>query len=1078
MAKLNSGTRIYGTANVDTSIGIGSSAVINATGFYTTGIVNAASYTIGSSFVVNTSQLTISSNVKFSANGSLGTANQVLTSNSTGGVYWASGPTGYTGSSGTGYAGSLGYSGSVGSIGYTGSGSAGGGGGFSNGQSISVSNLAITGSLTANGSTGTSGQILASNGANAYWASVPNFNYNFAYSAQFNGSSTYLSLASNTAFNFGTSDATVEFWFNSPGTSSNYPGIISGVDYNLAGSSGIRFDNLAAKGKIFMYINGTGGGDPIITSTSTIAYNTWAHIAIVRQGTSLKLYLNGALDTSVTIGGSVNWNLANGGTRIGRGYDVDTTNAYYPGYISNLRVVKGVAVYTGAFTVPSSPLQTSQAAGTNIAAVSSSQVSLLTCNALTLTDSSPNAFIITNNGGVVASTTTVPTFTAYNNATARTQTQTVLTSGSGTYYPPFGVAWLKVRMVGGGGGGGGSGTGSPTAGSVGANTTFGTSLLTAGGGGAGVPNNGLPGIGGTASIGSGANGIALSGGGGTNAAYSYYPGGGNGGTSPFGGAGSGGQPNGDAGVVKNGSAGATNSGSGGGGGNWNVASNAGAGSGGGSGGYVEAYISSPAASYAYTVGAGGGGGTGTSNGGAGGGGGSGIIIIEENYPVTGQIPTNAAGTTQQFTANGTGSSFTLSSSINTSDAIVSHNGLTLPPTVDYTISGTTLNLNFTPANTDLIEVRTLSSSMSTVSNTITFSDATKFNTAQSLGPRNRIINGDMRIDQRYAGASSVSNGTGGNSYYVDRWHIFGAVASKMTAQQSNTAPTGTGFVNSSVVTSSAATTPGVGDAYGIRQIIEGYNMADFLWGSSSAKTITISFWVRSSISGTYAFALFNNGNDRSYVTTYTINSINTWEYKTITISGDLTGTWLTNNGIGIQCWWDLGSGSNFNTTANAWTTGLKVRTSDSSSWIGTSGATFYHTGVQVELGSVATPFERRSITEQIALCERYFQKSYNLSTAVGTATRTGYVNWNWQNQSNYGTVTIPLKVRMRTDPTCYNYNPDLTNTIGYRYWNGSSEVAATGSASGIGGGESIIAFNMDATSRSNVLFHYTASAEL
>jgi hypothetical protein len=479
-------------------------------------------------------------------------------------------------------------------------------------------------SQVAPATTGTAGQVLVSAGSSAssYWASAIPVS---AYSAQFNGSSSYLSLASSTTFNFGTGDATVEFWFNSPGTSSNYPGIISAVDYNLAGAGGIRFDNLAAKGKIFMYING--GGDPVIASTSTIAYNTWAHIAIVRQSTSLKLYLNGALDTSVTISGSLNWNLANGGTRIGRGFDVDSTNGYYPGYLSNLRVVKGVAVYTGNFTVPTSPLGTAQGSGTNIAAVTASQTSLLTCNGPGFTDSSPNAFTITNNGTVIASQfAPFSSFSAI--ARSATQTQTILTSGSGTYYTPSGVAWLRIRMVGGGGGGNcGTGGGAGTAGT---NTTFGSSFLVAGGGN--IPVIGYGGVGGTASIGAGATGITLAGGQGSATAYALYPPGGIGGSSVFGGGGSGGYP--DGGTPWPGKAGVTNTGGGGGGGNVQSGSNISGGAGGGAGGYVEAYISSPAASYAYTVGAGGAGGAGSGTVANGGGGGSGIIIVEENYAVS------------------------------------------------------------------------------------------------------------------------------------------------------------------------------------------------------------------------------------------------------------------------------------------------------------------------------------------------------------------------------------------------------------------------------------------------------------
>jgi hypothetical protein len=248
----------------------------------------------------------------------------------------------------------------------------------------------------------------------------------------------------------------------------------------------------------------------------------------------------------------------------------------------------------------------------------------------------------------------------------------------------------------------------------------------------------------------------------------------------------------------------------------------------------------------------------------------------------------------------------------------------------------------------------------------------------SMGFRNRILNGDCRIDQRNAGAS-VSNSAGVNTYFIDRWHLFGSVGSRFTGQQSTVAPPG--FVNSALMTSSAATTPGAGDFYGFRQYIEGLNMYDFGWGTANAQTVTLSFWVRSSITGTYSFAFFNADNTRSYVATYSISSANTWEQKTLTIAGDTTGTWLTTNGIGTSCWWDLGSGSNANTTAGAWTGALRTRTSGSVNWIGTNGATFYATGLQVEAGSTASPFERVDYGQQLIQCQRYFEKSFNADQA-------------------------------------------------------------------------------------------------
>jgi hypothetical protein len=215
----------------------------------------------------------------------------------------------------------------------------------------------------------------------------------------FDGSTGYLSMASNAALNFGTGDATVEFWFNGNTASLLYPGIFSSIDYNSAGSASIRYNNTGYANKVFMYINT--GGDPVISSTSTIAFGVWAHIAIVRQGTSLKLYLNGALDTTVTISSGLGFNLSNGGTRIGRGFDVDSTNGYFTGYLSNLRAVKGTAVYTSNFTPSTIPL------------TAISGTSLLTCQSNRFIDNSTNAFTLTVNGSP-----SVQRFSPFANATA------------------------------------------------------------------------------------------------------------------------------------------------------------------------------------------------------------------------------------------------------------------------------------------------------------------------------------------------------------------------------------------------------------------------------------------------------------------------------------------------------------------------------------------------------------------------------------------------------------------------------------------------------------------------------------
>lgn len=241
----------------------------------------------------------------------------------------------------------------------------------------------------------------------------------------------------------------------------------------------------------------------------------------------------------------------------------------------------------------------------------------------------------------------------------------------------------------------------------------------------------------------------------------------------------------------------------------------------------------------------------------------------------------------------------------------------------------------------------------------------------SMGFRNRIINGDMRIDQRNAGASVTINAA--NIYCVDRIPLNASGGGVFSAQQSSTAPAG--FTNSIALT---VTTPdssiGAVDNYWLGQKIEGYNVSDLGWGTASALPVTLTFWVRSSVTGTYSGTLNNNAYDRSYIFTYTINSANTWEQKTVVVPGDTTGTWLKTNGIGMYVIWSLGCGSTYSSsTAGAWLASGVQNFTGAVNWIATSGATFYITGVQLEAGSVASPFERRDYGRELMMCKRYYE---------------------------------------------------------------------------------------------------------
>jgi hypothetical protein len=281
------------------------------------------------------------------------------------------------------------------------------------------------------------------------------------------------------------------------------------------------------------------------------------------------------------------------------------------------------------------------------------------------------------------------------------------------------------------------------------------------------------------------------------------------------------------------------------------------------------------------------------------------------------------------------------------------------------------------------------------------------------GFKNRIINGAMVIDQRNAGASVTIN-TGSGAYTLDRWGGFGVTSDGVyTVQQSSTAPTG--FKNSLLATvTTADSSIAATEQYVIQQVIEGFNIADLGFGTASASTVTLSFWVRSSLTGTFGGSLRNSAVDRSYPFTYTISSANTFEQKTVTIAGDTSGTWLSTNGEGIRVTFSLGSGSSRIGTAGAWNSNNNTGATGQTNVIATNGATFYITGVQLEKGSTATSFDYRPYGLEYLLCQRYFQYLMlfggNSSGALGVIRASSSAGASESNMNFQGPI-------MRTNPT-------------------------------------------------------------
>ena len=255
---------------------------------------------------------------------------------------------------------------------------------------------------------------------------------------------------------------------------------------------------------------------------------------------------------------------------------------------------------------------------------------------------------------------------------------------------------------------------------------------------------------------------------------------------------------------------------------------------------------------------------------------------------------------------------------------------------------------------------------------ITTSDG--ISSAGLYGMKNRLINGSMSISQGAAGATITPAVTSAyaTNYPVDRFQVIVGAASKLTTAQSSVAATGFNF--STLITSSSAYTVGAGEVFVIRQNIEGFNTADLGWGAAGAAPVTLSFWVRSSLTGTFGGSLQNSASNRSYPFTYSIAAANTWELKSVTIAGDTTGTWIgATNGIGLRVNFGLGVGSTYSGTAGAWAGSDYDSATGATSVVGTSGATFYLTGVQLEKGSTATSFDYLDYGRSLMQCQRYFE---------------------------------------------------------------------------------------------------------
>ena len=330
---------------------------------------------------------------------------------------------------------------------------------------------------------------------------------------------------------------------------------------------------------------------------------------------------------------------------------------------------------------------------------------------------------------------------------------------------------------------------------------------------------------------------------------------------------------------------------------------------------------------------------------------------------------------------------------------------------------------------------------------------------QQGGRRNLIINGAMQVAQRGTSATGV---TSGGYKTCDRWGLNKAGSAVFTIEQSTDAPAD--FDKSFKTTVTTGATLGSTEYGFYRYFFEGQDVAHLNWGTSNAKTVTLSFWVKSSITGNHPL-LIGRQTQMVYPVTYTVNAANTWEYKTVTFAGPTSGTFGTGTSAGWEIMFDVGTGTTYSATAGSWTTGNYFGVTGAVKLSETTGATWQITGVQLEVGSVATPFEHRSYGEELALCQRYYEKSFNDDVAPSNVT----TNVHFGRRGN-----ITFKVTKRTAPTMVAYGSSVSGTSNWSWYSGIwNQIAPTFGASQV-----MFSYDLGGYEYTDVYGNWTADAEL
>jgi len=297
----------------------------------------------------------------------------------------------------------------------------------------------------------------------------------------------------------------------------------------------------------------------------------------------------------------------------------------------------------------------------------------------------------------------------------------------------------------------------------------------------------------------------------------------------------------------------------------------------------------------------------------------------------------------------------------------------------------------------------------------------------ALSNRNMIINGAMAFSQRNGTSLVTLNSAGSVLYEFDRWSRQVQQNGKLTLQQVTDAPSG--FSYSIKATTASAITASGSDYYMIRQPIEGFDSAHLAYGTSSARTTTLSFWVKSTLTGQWSGSIKNAAGNRAYTFPYYINSPSTWEYKTVIIPGDTSGTWIgSTNGIGLAVMYDLGTArSDLHGTLNSWTATNSYASSTGVKLVQNASATWQITGVQLEVGDTATPFEHRSYGDELAKCQRYYQNIQCKDTNGNVALMRN------RSTTNEYSGTVYSMSTMRTEPSMSNTGMDRLHKPGIVY---------------------------------------------